>query len=225
MLDGVSRGYDQRCAVAVAADVVAERWTPLIVRDLLVGPRRYNDLLAALPGISSNTLATRLRTLDAQGVVQRVAVPRAQGGVVYRLTERGAALEPVVVALAEWGADELRDGGRRFTHPGRPVIAALHLRRRLAEEGAPPGSAHAAVLDGTAIGLLVGADGAVESRWDAPPDAVAHLVVADNATFFDLAGGRTSFAEAEAAGTVALSGTDPAAVAALRAALEPARPA
>lgn len=222
MLDGVSRGYDQHCAVAVAADVVAERWTPLIVRDLLVGPQRYNDLLAALPGISSNTLATRLRTLDAQGVVQRVAVPRAQGGVVYRLTGRGAALEPVVVALAGWGATELRDGGRsRYTHPGRPVIAALHLRRRLAEVGPPPGSAHAAVLDGTAIGLVVGADGAVGSRWGAPPDAVAHVVVADNPTFFDLAGGRTPLADAEVAGTVAVTGTDPAAVAALRAALVP----
>lgn len=97
------RSYDQWCAVARALDLVGERWTLLIVRDLLVGPKRYSDLLDGLPGIGTNLLAERLRDLEGLGVVERTVLPPPAGANVYRLTEVGAALEPVVFALGRWG--------------------------------------------------------------------------------------------------------------------------
>src|SRR5216683_3461271 len=97
------RSYDQWCAVARSLDIVGERWTMLIVRDLLVGPKRYKDILAGLPGIGTNLLAQRLRELEAQGLVERVVLPQPAGTTVYRLTATGAALEPVVHALGRWG--------------------------------------------------------------------------------------------------------------------------
>ena len=82
-------------------NVVGERWALLIVRDLLLGPRRYSDLLNGLGGIGTDILATRLRTLQEHGVVQQVGAGRAQR---YELTEAGQALRPVLTELARWGA-------------------------------------------------------------------------------------------------------------------------
>ncbi len=94
------RSYDQFCAVARALDQVSERWTLLIVRNLLLGPRRYSDLLAELPGITTNLLAARLRAMEADGLIARPAGQPAR----YQLTALGAALEPVIVELGRWGA-------------------------------------------------------------------------------------------------------------------------
>jgi DNA-binding HxlR family transcriptional regulator len=98
-----SRSYRQYCAVARGLDVVGERWTLLIVRDLLIGPKRYKDLLTGLPGIGTNLLATRLRDLEEQGLVGRRVLPPPAGSTVYELTQVGQALEPVVTALGRWG--------------------------------------------------------------------------------------------------------------------------
>src|SRR5262245_63048394 len=107
------RSYRQYCAVARGLDVVGERWTLLIVRDLLVGPKRYTDLLDGLPGIGTNLLAARLRELEQGGVVRRTVLPPPAGSTVYELTEVGRALEPVVMALGRWGVrflDNPREG-------------------------------------------------------------------------------------------------------------------
>jgi DNA-binding HxlR family transcriptional regulator len=95
--------YGQRCPVARALDVVGERWTPLIVRELLLGPRRYTDLLEALPGIGTNMLAGRLSDLQSHGVVARRTLPPPTPVVVYELTDAGEALAPVLDALRAWG--------------------------------------------------------------------------------------------------------------------------
>src|SRR5258706_5251392 len=90
------RSYRQFCGFARAVDVVGERWTLLVARNLLLGPRRYGDLLEELPGITTNLLAKRLRDLEAAGLVEK----RAGAGVVtYALTERGLALDPVINEL------------------------------------------------------------------------------------------------------------------------------
>ena len=98
------RSYDQYCAVARGLDVVGDRWTLLLVRDLLLGPKRYKDLLAGLPGIGTNLLAARLRELEGAGLIERTVLPPPAGSTVYQLTEAGQALEPAVVALGRWGA-------------------------------------------------------------------------------------------------------------------------
>jgi DNA-binding HxlR family transcriptional regulator len=95
--------YGQRCPVALALDVIGERWTPLIVRELLLGPKRYTDLLESLPGIGTNILAGRLSDLESRGVVDKRRLPRPTPVAVYELTEAGRALAPVLRELRAWG--------------------------------------------------------------------------------------------------------------------------
>jgi DNA-binding HxlR family transcriptional regulator len=99
-----TKRYDQYCAMARGLDVVGDRWTLLIVRELLTGPKRYGELAAGLPGIATNLLADRLRTLDAAGVVERVPGSGSARGGPYRLTSWGAELESVLLALARWAS-------------------------------------------------------------------------------------------------------------------------
>lgn len=97
------RTYDQACGIARALDLLGERWTLLIIRDLLVGPRRYSDLLEGLPGIGTNLLADRLKLLEAEGVVYRHPLPAPADSVtVYDLTDAGRELEPVFHSLVRW---------------------------------------------------------------------------------------------------------------------------
>src|SRR5262252_5679614 len=91
-----ARSYNQYCAVARGLDVIGERWTLLIIRDLLVGPKRYKDLLDGLPGIGTNLLAARLRELEKKGIVRRTVLPPPAASTVYELTETGQALEPAM---------------------------------------------------------------------------------------------------------------------------------
>ena len=98
------RSYDQYCAVARGLDVIGDRWTLLLVRDLLLGPKRYKDLLSGLPGIGTNLLADRLKELEAAGLVERTVLPPPAGSAVYLLTESGQSLETVMTALGRWGA-------------------------------------------------------------------------------------------------------------------------
>lgn len=99
-----ARTYGQFCGLARALEIVGERWVVLIVRDLLVGPRRFTDLHRGLPRIPTNVLAARLKELEGAGVVRRRILPRPAGSVIYELTEFGAELEDVVVRLGRWGA-------------------------------------------------------------------------------------------------------------------------
>ncbi|WP_405164817.1 winged helix-turn-helix transcriptional regulator [Nocardia sp. NBC_01499] len=103
-----TKRYAQMCAIAAALDVVGERWTLLIIRDLLTGPKRYNQLLEeTLVGIGPNLLAARLQMLMEHGVIQRESVAGDGRGVQYRLTPRGEALRPVVMGLASWGLSHI----------------------------------------------------------------------------------------------------------------------
>lgn len=99
--------YGQYCGVARALELVGDRWGLLIVRDLLVGSKRYTDLRAGLPKIPTNVLATRLKEFEEAGLVERHVQARPSGAIVYQLTPYGADLEPVVLALGAWGARSL----------------------------------------------------------------------------------------------------------------------
>ncbi len=101
------RGYDQYCPIAHALDLVGDRWALLVVRGLMQGPKRYTDLAEHLPGIGTNILASRLRTLEAAGVVTKRRLPPPAASQVYELTEYGRALRTVMRELALWGARSL----------------------------------------------------------------------------------------------------------------------
>jgi len=98
------RSYGDACGTAHALDLVGERWSLLVVRELLLGAKRYSDLRADLPGISTNVLATRLDELETGGVVRRRRLPPPAASAVYELTEWGRDLEPIVCQLGRWAA-------------------------------------------------------------------------------------------------------------------------
>ncbi len=97
------RTYGDLCGIARALDVVGERWALLVVRELILGPKRFTDLRGGLPHVGPDVLAQRLRELEAAGVLQRRTLAPPAGSRVYELTERGRALEPVLIELGRWG--------------------------------------------------------------------------------------------------------------------------
>lgn len=128
------RSYNQYCAVARGLDLIGDRWTLLLVRELVLGPKRYGDLLAASPGIGTNLLADRLREMEAQGLVERVTLPPPAGSTVYRLTEAGGELETVVRAIGRWGARFM--GPRRADERLSPGAYFVAIRERFRPERA-----------------------------------------------------------------------------------------
>jgi DNA-binding HxlR family transcriptional regulator len=131
-----AKSYAQYCPVARALDVLGERWTLLIVRDLAMGPRRYTDLREGLPGIATDLLTARLRTLESAGFVARRELPRPAPAVVYELTDAGRQqLAPVIGALADVGVGLLGPPGASDSFsPERAVLLAL--RHAFAATGA-----------------------------------------------------------------------------------------
>jgi DNA-binding HxlR family transcriptional regulator len=122
--------YGQACAIARALDVVGERWSLLLVRELTLGPRRYRDLATGLPGIPSNVLAGRLKDLQAAGVITQRTLPAPTDVTVYELTDSGRALQPALNELLDWGLrygpepsqdDAVQPGWALFGAAGRPT--------------------------------------------------------------------------------------------------------
>lgn len=113
---GNRKSYGQFCALARTLDRIGDRWTLLIIRELLLGPARYGDLHRALPGLATNLLALRLQHLQADGIIQRTSDPTHQPHRTYKLTDQGRALEPVLLEMIRWGADYMSCG------PGADVV-------------------------------------------------------------------------------------------------------
>jgi DNA-binding HxlR family transcriptional regulator len=123
------RSYRQFCSAARALDVVGERWTLLVVRSLLLGPRRYTDLLEELPGITTNLLAKRLKEMSAAGLIQREVLAAPTRAEVYSLTARGQALEPILIELGRWGRGLMNQPPRRgeTVNPGWTLLSLKTL--------------------------------------------------------------------------------------------------
>jgi DNA-binding HxlR family transcriptional regulator len=98
------RTYGDRCGIARALDIIGERWALLVVRELLLGPKRFTDLRSGLPHVSPDVLAQRLRELEEAGIVRRRKLPPPAGSRIYELTERGHELEPVILELGRFGS-------------------------------------------------------------------------------------------------------------------------
>ncbi|GHH92874.1 winged helix-turn-helix transcriptional regulator [Streptomyces capillispiralis] len=195
------RSYDQYCSTARALDTVGDRWTLLIVRELLAGPRRYTDLHADLPGVSTDVLASRLKDMERDGLATRRRLPPPGAAFVYELTPRGTALLPVLQALGAWGEAEL--GERRPTDAVRAHWFALPLLRAL--DGVGRGLVEVRLEEGR-FHLRVGAeDGPVYGDGPAPgePDALLSL---DTGTCTAVGRGELSLSGAVRAGRVEVSG-------------------
>lgn len=114
-----SRSYNQYCGLAYALDIVGERWTLLIVRELIAGPRRFKDLIDGLPDISTNLLAGRLKRLEQQGILSRRVLRPPAGSTVYELTSLGQALEKTLLEFGKWGS--------QFVPPSPEGVTLLRL--------------------------------------------------------------------------------------------------
>ena len=176
------KSYDQYCAVARALDAVGDRWVLLIVRELLaLGPSRYSDLKRGLPGIASNLLAERLKSMEAEGLVERREAPAPISAAVYELTPRGHALEDVLRALTRWGLPDMASGPSA-TDAVQPQWTALFAGLTLADNlpagkqitmGVHTGDASVRVTLGQAgYAIERGPDGDVDVTLSGP----AHLV-------------------------------------------------
>ncbi len=202
------RSYGQLCAVARALDVVGERWTLLLVRELLFGPRRFGELEEALPGIGPNLLSARVKALAEEGVIRRVAV-RADargGGIGYELTEQGRELEPVLLALARWELGRSEEVPEAAAAEVRPEWAILALRARFAAASSSGLSESYQVEIGERAFRLSVRDGQVETAAGRDP-AAAVTLSADAATLAQLALGGIGLEQAAAAGRVQLAGS------------------
>ncbi|MFI6356588.1 winged helix-turn-helix transcriptional regulator [Streptomyces sp. NPDC050743] len=193
------RSYDQYCSAARALDLVGDRWTLLIVRELLAGPRRYTDLHADLPGVSTDVLASRLKDMERDGLATRRKLPPPGAAFVYELTGRGRALLPVLQALGRWGEAEL--GERRPTDAVRAHWFALPLLRALEGEGLVE-----VRLEEGDFHVRVGAEeGPVYGDGPAPGEADACLTM-DAATCEAVARGETGLVDAVRDGRVTVTG-------------------
>jgi DNA-binding HxlR family transcriptional regulator len=162
-----ARDYGQYGGITQALELVGERWALLIVRDLLVGPRRYGELAAGLPRIPSNILAARLKELQAAGILRRVPHSRV---IVYELTAYGRELEPVVLALGAWGFKTL--GDPREEQIITPDSMTMDLRTAFRPEVAAslPSTAYSARLGAAELLIRVHGSALDVSRGDGVAD-------------------------------------------------------
>lgn len=150
------RCYRQFCGLAKALDAIGERWTLLLVRDLLLGPRRFGDLARGLDGLAPNLLATRLKEMEAAGLVEKSPAPGGGRGEAYALTRSGRELEPALLALGAWGwrflakpdpddRKELAWGlfslKRRYRDVAKPLTAEIRADGRVFQYRLEPGRA------------------------------------------------------------------------------------
>jgi DNA-binding HxlR family transcriptional regulator/putative sterol carrier protein len=117
------RSYNDRCGIARALDLVGERWALLVVRELLLGPKRFTDLRTGLPHLGPDVLAQRLRELERAGIVERCTLPPPAASRVYQLTDGGKELEDVVLALGRWGSRAPLPAGTPAFGPDSMMLA------------------------------------------------------------------------------------------------------
>jgi DNA-binding HxlR family transcriptional regulator len=202
------RSYRDACRFAYALDLVGERWALLVVRELLLGPKRFTDLRVGLPHASTNILAERLRELERNAIVRRRKLPPPAGSSVYELTEWGRELEPIVTQLGAWGA-------RSPIPPDFQTIGVdsivLALRSLFDPEIAGDLSAVYELRIGEERFQVGIADGEIELERGAVPDPAVTLAVPDAATMAAILTAQLAFDEALASGALDVEGSKQAA--------------
>ncbi|MEU2613194.1 winged helix-turn-helix transcriptional regulator [Micromonospora sp. NPDC007271] len=203
------RQYGQLCGLAAALDVIGERWTLLIVRELLIGPARFNELLENLPGMGPNLLSERLRALGMRGVVEHCPVPGDGRGRLYQLTPTGESLRGPVLDLARWGlqfltADQAEFGVSRASW-GFLAVQAMLVGRPVPDVT----ERYEFRVDAEVFHIEVD-DGASTARRG-PADDPAITVTSDAATFVQIGSRMLTPFQAVVTGRIKLDG-DPDAI-------------
>jgi DNA-binding HxlR family transcriptional regulator len=194
------RSYGDACGIARGLDVVGERWALLVVRELLLGPQRFSDLRRALPNAASNVIADRLRELEGRSVISHRTLPPPAASSVYELTAWGRELEPIVLALGDWGM--------RVPLPPSPTLSAtsvlLFLRRSVRVDPGVASIVCRLELDDRVFTVRIG-DGQVQVHAGEPttPDV---SIRTDPWTLNALFGDASKLAAAVSGGSAAVTG-------------------
>lgn len=196
------RTYGQACLIARALDVLGERWTLLIVRQLGLGPQRFSDLLAALEGIGTNLLSERLKQLQTYDVIAKTALSGPGSAQVYALTERGEQLTPVLRALADWAA-ALPAAPKQFQR--RTEWALLAMRAAAEQSGASFDPVTELHLDDEVF-WVYGNAGHVQLRAGSAPVRAGLVLSCNRVTLQAMATGELSVADAAARGQLEVDG-------------------
>jgi DNA-binding HxlR family transcriptional regulator len=196
-------GYQQYCGAARALDVIGDRWTLLIVRELRFGPRRFTDLIDGLPGISRNLLTRRLRELEHDGIVVRSELPPPAARQVYELSDDGHDLAEAMLPLVAWGVRRL--GSRKPGESFRPQWAALAMAAFADREAAQGVVETYEYHVGDFVFHFTVDDGSIRLHQGAARDPSATLTT-DEATWADLASGNITGSTATATGALELAG-------------------
>jgi DNA-binding HxlR family transcriptional regulator/putative sterol carrier protein len=203
------RTYGQFEGLARALDVVGERWTLLLVRELLLGPRRYTDLLDGLPGIGTNLLARRLRALEEAGVVRKTRTPPPAPSPVYELTDRGRGLEPALLILARWGMESMETpAGSDRLRPGWGVLAMRTVFNPQAAAGVK--ETYEFRVDDDVFHVVID-DSRLEAKQGPAPDPQL-VITTDVETFLAVGARQINPLDAVARGRAQVSGDRAAAV-------------
>ncbi len=199
----VKRSYDQYCGLAAALDLLGERWTVLIIRDLLMGPKRFTDLQDRLSGIGTGLLSQRLRELEDAGIIEKTTLPPPAASTVYQLTPDGDALRPALLNLARWGMRRLGD-----PKPGQRLDAetlALGLSTRFNRKAAADvEGVYTLMLDGQPLEVRI-TNGQIKIQPGNPEKSRA-VVSTDTMTLLSLNSGRTLLADAMASKLITAEG-------------------
>jgi DNA-binding HxlR family transcriptional regulator len=198
--------YGQYCGLAKTLDLVGERWTLLIIRELLFSPRRFSDLAEALRGISTSVLTERLSRLEDERLIVRRTLPPPAASKVYELTEAGQELGRAMLPLAVWGTRLLAAKRRKRTETFRPAWAFLYLRETFDPSTARDvHDVYEFHIDDSIISVIVddGEMRVIEGPSDRPVDVQIH---ADADTFIDIGVGRVRPSEALREGKLRLLG-------------------
>lgn len=196
------RSYDDACATAHALDLIGERWALLVLRELMLGPRRFGDLRTHLPGISANVLTQRLEGLEAAGIVRRRKLPPPAGVQVYELTAWGLEAEPIVLALGRWATRSPRHDP---TLPLSPVALMLSFRAKF-EAAAARGVAVTIAFRFGADAFTVGVRAGVLKTERGMPEAPDVTVSGTPPAVAALVYGNVKLAELKRLGALAITG-------------------
>jgi len=200
------RTYDQYCGLARALDVLGERWSLLVIRELLIGPKRFSDLMDGLPGIGANALSARLKSLQAAGLIAKRRLPPPAASTVYELTDRGRALEPTVLGLMRWGLELLGEPNPRDNY--RPAWLVNGLRAAFEPEAARGvRRSYRLTVDDEVFDIRID-DGTIEVV-PGPGAPVDVAMVTDSETLLGIGAGQLTADEAIAKGRVVIEEGDP----------------
>ncbi|HEY6551416.1 MAG TPA: winged helix-turn-helix transcriptional regulator [Solirubrobacterales bacterium] len=202
------RSYGEACRFAHALDLVGERWALLVVRELLLGPKRFTDLRAGLPHASSNILSERLRDLEQGGVIQRRKLPPPAASSIYELTEWGRELEPIVTKLGAWGARSPFPPDSQEIGPDSIVLALRSLFDPLATGDL---EASYELRIGEERFQVKIAGGELELSRGAAPDPAASIAVPDAPTLAAVLTGELPLDDALSSAVIQLEGSKQAA--------------